>query len=610
MIAEVYPLMRLPRKRHVFDYRLQEGQSAVRGSFVRIPYRSKTIWGIVRAVKDKPPRGITLKEVESVHPMTLREEELSFFERLAWDLAQSTASLLYNALPTPPRRGKSARVNPPLSWLPLTLSRKEAEHVLRIVHTLSARGKAFVQTPDLRRATAVILGYLQTHPDQKVLILAPTVRDVELLKTRLTGHEPYVITGAEPNNARFRTWNAFREANSGILLGTRTSLLMLDSEVTTVFLLRSGNVNHASRDRNPRFDARRVVWQHQAHFSTKVFSFDVAPSPHDLARFSDAERLNWGVYPDTHVVNLTQEQAVSEDRLTTYSVGSAIHSALESGQRVLAVYQRKGQHASLSCRDCGNRFLCPRCETPMRSGSHILHCGRCRHSEPMAMRCPVCNGSRISEFAFGNEHIAQTWKSLFPGASISVMDKEHPDDRLTDIQLVTSYYYENHYDPFRRADYGLVVHLDVDAPLYDADPTAMAEFSRDVWKWSWIGFSLKCPVVLQTASPDLLQSILNAPFVAAQEELSARYRYHLPPYYRWCEITLKESERRKAEISIEHLVKTLEAIEGSVLHPVAWNEHGYPVLTCGILESRFGDLSAVFTTLPDRYIIDTNLYGC
>ena len=220
MIAEVYPLMRLPRGKKAFDYVVPDDQMPQRGSFVRIPYRQEEIWGIVKNVKDKPPRGITLRPLTATRKdIGIREEELSFFERLSHELAQSVSSVLYAALPTPPVRLSEKR-NPDLSWLPLTLPTSEAQHVLRIVQTLANRGQAFIQAPDLRRATAVILGSLQKQPEQKTLILAPTVRDVRLVRSRLTGHTPLVITGEETERERFNTWQALRRLPYAVLLGT------------------------------------------------------------------------------------------------------------------------------------------------------------------------------------------------------------------------------------------------------------------------------------------------------------------------------------------------------------------------------------------------------
>ncbi|PJE76477.1 hypothetical protein COV05_03865 [Candidatus Uhrbacteria bacterium CG10_big_fil_rev_8_21_14_0_10_48_16] len=605
MIAEVYPLLRLPRNKHVFDYLVPETLTLQRGNLVRIPYRHKELWGVVRAVKDKPPRGMTLKTVTSVHEqMKLREEELSFFEHLALDLAQSVASILNASLPTPPKR-LTKRVPPTLAWLPLTLPSSEAQHALRIVHTIANRGKAFIQTPDLRRSAAIILGYLQNHQEQKILILAPTVRDVSLLKSHLTGLQPLIITGEESNNERYRAWQEFRESSEGILLGTRTALLSIDSSITTIFLLRSGDRNHKQWDRNPRYDARELVWQHHAQFSSNVFCLDVAPQPATLTQFNDAERLNWGTYPSVQVVNMNQEKFATKHQSVSYSVGSAIETALSQNKQVLCVYNKKGAY-DLRCQDCSHRFLCSKCATPLTAFSHTLECARCRHKEPLALRCPQCHSANLGSFGQGNRDLAQELSQLFPSASVAIIDKEHPAPQTSDILVVTSFYYEAQYDPFKSSRMGLVVHMDVDSPLYNAKPTAVEDLLRDIWQWSWVGFGKRAPVLLQTASPDLVMDAIESPFKSAQEELDARIRYHLPPVYRWCRIVYKEDERRKAEIAMGQLTDQIAHIPQAIIYPLGWNAKGHAYVECGVPAEQFSILLSIFTTLPDRYIIDTN----
>jgi len=606
MIAEVYPLTRLPRNRHAFDYLIPEDMPLVRGALVRIPYRNKELWGIVKAVKDKPPRGITLKTIKAVHEqVALREEELSFFERIAKDLAQSIASMLNASLPTPPKRASKPKPKT-LSWLPLTLPSSEAEHVVRIVHTIAHRGKAFIQTPDLRRAAAIILGYLQKSEKQKILILLPTGRDVQLLRAHLTGFQPVIITGDESNNERFNAWQEFREMTEGILLGTRTAILSIDASITTIFLVRSGDRNHKQWDRNPRYDARELVWQHHETFASNVFCLDAAPSPMTLSRFTDSERLNWGTYPTVQVVNMNQESFATVHQSVSYSAGEAIYSALTQKKQVLCVYNKKGGSHELRCRDCLHRFFCPTCATPLTALSHTLECARCRHKEPIALRCTSCQSTNLGPMGIGNQDLVSELQSLYPNASIAIIDKDHPERSHADILVVTTYYYESLFDPFKPSSIGLVVHINVDSPLYDAKPTAMEDLLRDTWQWAWLGFARRSPVLLQTNSPDLVTHTIQDPFLTANEELAARGRYQLPPVYRWCRIVYREDERRKAEIAIQQLSDQISDIPNVIMHPLSWNHKGHAVLSCGIPLQQFNDLLAIFTTLPDRYIIDTN----
>ncbi|TAL50137.1 hypothetical protein EPN81_03675 [Patescibacteria group bacterium] len=579
LIAEIYPLMRLPRGKRAFDYLVQDGQAPARGSFVRIPYRQEELWGIVRQVKDKPPRGITLKTITQVHnDIAIREEELSFFERLAHDLAQSVSSVLYAALPTPPVRPSSGR-KADLAWLPLTLPRSEAEHVLRIVQTLAMRGQTFVQTPDLRRAAAVILGYLQKQPEQKVLILAPTVRDVQLFKSRLTGFMPFIITGDETNRDRFETWQAFRQSSQGILLGTRTALMAIDSHISTVFLLRSGDQAHKQSDRNPRYDAREVVWEHRRTFGSNLFCLDVAPQPTTLIRFNESERLNWGVYPSVQIVNIHQERHASSSPLLSHTSLESITSTLGAGKQVLCVYNKKE-----------NWMECLRCQARAVLGAH----------------CPSCGGTTIRTLSYGNQDLAREFLRLFPDRRVTVIDKEHEGDDKSDILIVTTFYHEAQYDPFRKSDIGLVVHLTVDAPLYTAGSSAVEELLRDVWQWAWLGFGRRVPVIVETSSDEILREIIEHPFEIARDELKARERFHLPPLYRWSRVVYKETESHRAQIALTTLSEQIMQIQGAIVHPLSNNTHGHLRLECGVPVAQMEALLTIFTSLPDRYIIDTN----
>lgn len=580
MIAEVYPLLRLPRDKKTFDYLVPEDQAPRRGSFVRIPYRQKKLWGIVRQVKNKPPRGITLKALIATHnDIGIREEELSFFEHLSQDLAQSVSSVLNAALPTPPvRPGTKHRAD--LSWLPLTLPRSEAQHVLRIVQTLDTRGQAFIQTPDLRRASAVILGYLQKQPEQKTLILAPTVRDVHLVRSHLTGYTPFVITGDETDRERFETWQAFRSSSQGILLGTRTALMAIDSHITTIFLLRSGDKAHKQSDRNPRYDTREVVWQHRHAFNSNLFCLDVAPAPRTLARFTPTEQLNWGLYPQTHIVPISQERFASASTLLSHTSLEAIASTLRTGKSVLCVYNKK---------------------------EHWIECQRCQSKSLLNAHCPSCGATNLKTFSCTNQDIAKELIRLFPNHRVGFVDKEHPSVEQADILVVTTFFYEAIFDPFHASNYGLIIHLTTDAPLYQERVAAIEDILHDVWQWAWIGFGYRAPVVIETSSQDLIAQVLEKPFAIALDELHARERFHLPPCYRWSRIVLKEQERRRAEAAMTTLGEEIAQIPNSIIHPFTWNKHQHLVLECGVPTESMPVLLGVFTRLPDRYIIDTNV---
>src|SRR3989338_11246623 len=190
MIAEVYPLRRMPRTFKHLDYAVPEGWTLRRGAFVLIPFRAQKVIGIVKRVKDIPPRGIVLKSIVSVYQeIFLQETELSFFELCACDIAQSVSSLLYTSLPLPPKRAVLKQKSIP-DGPALTIAASESSTIARIAFQMSERREAFISVPDLKRTAAIIARYLYQHPTEKAVIVCPSVRDALLISQALQSHEP------------------------------------------------------------------------------------------------------------------------------------------------------------------------------------------------------------------------------------------------------------------------------------------------------------------------------------------------------------------------------------------------------------------------------------
>jgi primosomal protein N' len=102
---------------------------------------------------------------------------------------------------------------------------------------------------------------------------------------------------------------------------------------------------------------------------------------------------------------------------------------------------------------------------------------------------------------------------------------------------------------------------------------------------------------------------MQQPFAVANDELTSRVQYQLPPVYRWCRITLKESEKRKAEIAVNQLREQLKRLDHVSLHALEWNRDAHAQFDVGIPAASFPDLRDLFTGLGDQYIIDTNVFS-
>ncbi len=609
MIAEVYPLRRLSRTIRFFDYEIPDARQVVRGSFVEIPIRAQTVLGIVKRVKDLPPRGIRLKSILRVLPQqSLRDEELSFFESIADSIAQPTANVLYVSLPQPTAH-PSAKTLPDWRATPLTIPVQESATVARLAKQMTERRSAFVQVPDLRRTAAVLAHYFNQRPPEKRVIVCPHVQDVRLLSGGLSAFHPLMLTGEESPSERFNIWQTFRSSKEALLLTTRAGMLYVDASTACVCVIRSGHPDHVQHDRNPRLDNRVVMGLFAEKFVANLFFLDVCPLVDDLIRFTSEHILSYPLRESATFINASKERPTSQHVAMSTSCVEAMTSAVENQKRVLLIYNKKGYGIRLRCQDCDHRLSCTRCGHLVGVNRHTFFCVRCGTVEPIPLKCPSCRSTHIRVRGFGSERIAEVLQQWFPKTTIEIIDKEHPKSTHASLVLATRYYLENIFNPFKPDSFAFVIHLDPDTPLFS--PTFRAT-ERAIWsvaEWTGLAHSAGAKMLVQTEEEDLFRTSFDQPVRSLSEEIRSRQEFNQPPFSHWLTITLKEEERKKRELE-EHLLKQgLERINGVSVSSFPSERLERSVLQVRVVPEQLQEVLGIFTSLDDRYIIDMNAFS-
>ncbi len=610
MIAEVYPLKKMPRKARVFDYIIPDDIKAERGMLVKIPFRSKELFGIIAKVKDKPLRGIRLKAINSIYKqIQIREEELSFFEQISRELAQSVPSILSHAIPTPYKR-ESTSVENTIFGAPLTIPSTEVMSISRNVKYLLDRNKAFVFSPDIKRTAATIASYIREKEDQKCIILAPNVIDAKLLAKYLHGFEPLLVTGEETQGKRFHALNEFRLQKNGLLIGTKPALFFVDSTVTSIFVVKSSHKNHGQHERNPRFDTRHIAQLYSQTFSTNLFFFDVAPRIDDLINFSKTNLLGDGTKTNVEIIRMELERMHAPHPLFSTSALQAIEESLTNNLPVLCIFNMKGKAQRLKCNDCETSIQCSLCACAVAVHNLAMYCVRCKNKEPIPLNCPSCKSTNLFELGYGNQAIEYALNNLFKNVKISMIDKEHPEfDKSAHIYLSTSFFLENHFNPFKPKNFGAVILLDADAPLYRKSFRALEEALIETDSYRSIAHASRSRFLIQTNSPALFQEYFTDCYKMLFKELEPRFSYNQPPYYRWATIRFSEKETKKAEIEISIIEQSLKKIIPNInIRKKQIEERDEYIIELSANHQDFNGLLDYFNTLQDRFIIDTNAF--
>ncbi|MCX6714874.1 MAG: hypothetical protein NTX72_03595 [Candidatus Uhrbacteria bacterium] len=609
MVAEVYPLMRMPRHVTVFDYTLpEELHHLKRGDVVVIPFRTASIFGIISRVKDVPDRGFRIKPVTRQDSrITFSDTELSFFENLAIELAQSVASVLNSCLPEFPKR-ISTKTVPIAPSEPLTIAPNELDGLQSIAQQLTERSRAFAHVSDIRRMACVIAGYLRLKPDQKCIVLCPTILDAQRLYSHLPLETRLLLTGEENTGTQFAVWNAFRNAEACVMIGTKNVLFATDSKTTTIFVVRSSHENHGHHEQNPRFDARLVAEMLANHHHTNLFFLDAMPRIEDTITFSKTNIIGNPTNLVPHIIDMEhQSRASAIGHWISHETYQATQECLDMNAHVLVVLNKKFHARRLSCTSCASDVVCETCGNGMILDDLLMRCVRCKSSVPIIRSCPKCHEATLKESGFGNQKIDALLQKEFPNVSTCLIDKEHPNmNTKASLVIATSYYLEQMANAFRPDQFALVVLLDADAPLFRPTYRASEAALYECEGWRALAFANRAQFFVQTRSVPFFTEYFENPTKSLEMERDARRSYIQPPFCEISTLTFEEPEPRKADIFLNQLVQQIRAV--SSIARIKKNK--VSVGAEYLLEVRYPredrpKLLLLFRSLPDRVIIDT-----
>src|SRR3989338_1960401 len=609
MIAEVYPIMRMPRHVTVFDYAVpEELHHLKRGDVVVIPFRATSVFGVISRIKNVQDRAFRLKAITKLDSrITFSDTELSFFEHLASELAQSVPSILNSCLPEFPKRiaTKTAPIAPNE---PLTITPSELDGLQSTAQQLTERSRAFAHVSDIRRMACVIAGYLRLKPEQKCVVLCPTILDAQRLYAHLPLETRFLLTGEENTGTQFAVWNAHRNADACVMIGTKNVLFATDSKTTTIFVVRSSHENHGHHEQNPRFDGRTVAHMLAEHHHTNLFFLDVMPRIEDTLVFSKTNIIGTPPNLEPCIIDMEhQSRASAIGHWISHETYQATQECLERGERVLVVLNKKHHARRLSCTSCASDVVCETCSNGMILDDLLMRCVRCKSSIPIIRSCPKCHEATLKESGFGNQKIDALLQKEFPTVSTCLIDKEHPImNRNPSLVIATSYYLEQMANAFTPDRFALVVLLDADAPLFRPTYRASEAALYECEGWRALAFANRAQFFLQTRSVPFFAEYFENPIATLAMEREARRSYIQPPFCEISTLTFEETEPRKADILQNQLVQQIRAVS-SIVRIKKGRSSADSEYT---LELRYPPedrpkLLALFRTIPDRVIIDT-----
>lgn len=582
MFARVFPILRLPRRFGVFDYSIPDALTVSPGDIIQIPFRHRTVLGIVASVTPTTTEKRTLPITSGSIGYAIDLSDLHRIEHIASELGQSVASILtvayegVRSFPGAPSSPSLKRYSAIAQGVTADRSTPSASpDTIAAVHSILDRLKTdrslAVATND--ETFCVLATALCKTLKNQILIVVPRERDARVIKTILERFSPVVLTGKVKPNDRNSIIRSWRSGTTRILIGTRQSTLIAPKTLDAVLVYQSACDDHQSLMRNPHIDAVRVAEQLAKTHNALFITGDVLPSPSATLPLIVT---NDGT--DVTLIDVVHKSEYSPYPLLSQTLLESIKIALQNGKKVLLSFNRKGVAKRMECKACGHVPFCGTCGSLPTVRLDDLLCTACGSEMWKPEICPACQSPKIGLKSIGGAKIADDLAKAFPDAIIGHIQKGQID-RTANILIATEFFWSSVTEPFLKWNFGLVAEILADMSFTPGDFRGAEHTARNIARLRQLASREKAECLVQTVARDRLQTLLGVEHVT-KTELASRKTYSLPPYG----VVVSFSDATRDILP--------EAISASV---VDRND----ALTAKIDHATFATWQSLFPTIPD-----------
>ncbi len=436
-----------------------------------------------------------------------------------------------------------------------------------LLHGITGSGKTEVY---LRLIDAVVANGGQ------VLVLAPEINLTPQLESRFRHRFPQLtlvtLHSALTDSERLRAWQAARDGDADIVLGTRLAVFTPMPRLQHIIVDEEHDASYKQQE-GLRYSARDVAVFRAKQQNIPVVLGSATPSLESYHNTLTGryQRVTLGTravtnahLPDVHLID---SRRYRPDHGLSAPLLAALGARLARGEQSLLFLNRRGYAPVLMCRVCGWLSTCSRC-----SGRLVLHlrqqalcCHHCGHEAHVPAVCPDCGKGDLVAVGHGTQRIEERLAEHFPAARILRIDRDstrrkHAMGELlarahrqeVDILVGTQMLAKGHdFDNLT-----LVGVIDPDGALYSADFRAAERLFAQLMQVAGRAGrrEIRGEVLIQTAFPGhpLYLALRRHDYTAFAEALLAeREQTGFPPF---CHQALLRAEAHQRDKVLDFLM--------------------------------------------------------
>ena len=446
-----------------------------------------------------------------------------------------------------------------------------------LLHGVTGSGKTEVYLQAVQATLEAGRGAVVLVPE-----IALTPQTVARFQARF-GDVVAVLHSGLGHGERYEEWLRLRTGEARVCVGPRSAVFAPLDDIGLIVLDEEHDASY-KHEGDPRYDARSVAIRRAEQHGAVLLAGSATPRPESVATLRTLRlrsRVDGRPLPPVEVLDMRGLHRSLHPRTRM-----ALADVRAGGGKAIVLLNRRGWSNFLSCRGCGNVWMCPNCEVALvlHRAQGTLACHHCGHRERVPDRCPHCGSVALARHGAGTESVEHELQEAF-GAELPVFrldaDVAARKDRLArtlarfeaaprGVLIGTQMVAKGH----DFADVALGVVLDADQTLrfpdFRAEERTFALVTQLAGRVGRSDASRPAQVLVQTLAPDaraILLAARHASDAFIEQELRRREALGYPPFATLIRVVCACEEAGEALAVATRIRGLIEPAGGTVLGP-------------------------------------------
>ena len=428
---------------HPFTYQSEVSESLSPGDFVKAPFGSNEITGVVWPEEQKTEKIFKLKKIiKKINTPNLNSSMIKF---ISWfskynlvPLGMSLKMSLLNKDAVEKSFNKEFNkykikkniIRPSLNdeqKKSLTFLKKIGDNYnVTVLEGITGSGKTLVYFERVR--DIVEKGF-------QALILLPEIALTNQFSRRFKqffGNEPAIWHSGTSKKNKSIIWKGITEEKVKIVIGARSSLFLPFKNLGIIIVDEEHDVSY-KQDEGVTYNARDMAITRASLENIPINLVTSIPSVETYNNIVNKKyhftklkkRYKEASLPNFEIINLNTENLNKGSWIANKTI-KKVNQYLERGDQILFFLNRRGYSPFVICKKCNYKFQCPNCSIKLNFHKKLnkLLCHYCGHKSSLQR---ICKDMKKCDLLFcgpGVERVFAELKTIYPDKKIEIFSSD------------------------------------------------------------------------------------------------------------------------------------------------------------------------------------------